>query len=208
MTATKLAVDASTLYAAFKMPPEQATAFLKSKGVVVSDGWTDLWREAHSRAFTVAQSAGFDIVSDVHDALVKALEDGQTYESFRRDLEPVLRAKGSWGKAIDADTGEITRMYPGTTRPVEYGTSARLRLIYEQNVQTAYMAGRYRSMMQAVDLHPYWAVHRRHGQPARVRHTRPCTGACSATTMRRGVWPFHLVAGTAGASRYRCRQRT
>ncbi|MEX3690123.1 phage minor head protein [Paraburkholderia sp. BR14263] len=149
-------VDAPTIYAAFKMPPEQAIEYLKSKGVVVSDGWTDLWREAHSRAFTVAQSAGFDVAGDIRDALVKALEDGQPYEEFRKDVEPVLRAKGWWGKAIDPETGEITKMYPGTTRPVEYGTPARLRLIYEQNLQTAYMAGRFRAMMAAADSHPFW----------------------------------------------------
>lgn len=149
-------IDAASIYAAFKMPPEQAVAFLRSKGVAVSDGWTDLWREAHARAFTVAQSAGFDIVGDIHDALDKALSNGDTFEEFRKEIEPTLRAKGWWGKAIDPETGEITKMYPGTHRIVEYGTPSRLRLIYEQNVQTAYMAGRYRTMMASTSSHPYW----------------------------------------------------
>ena len=151
-----MSIDAQSIYAAFKMPPEQAVEFLKSKGVVVSDGWTDLWREANSRAFTVAQTAGFDVVGDIKDALVKALDEGETFEAFRKNIEPTLQAKGWWGKAIDAETGEITKMYPGTHRPVEYGTPVRLRLIYEQNVQTAYMAGRYRAMKAATDTHPYW----------------------------------------------------
>lgn len=138
------------------MPPEQAIEFLKSKVEIPTDGWTTLWREAHIRAFTVAQSAGFDVLGDIRSALVKALEEGQTFEKFRQELEPVLRAKGWWGKAIDPETGEIMKMYPGTTRPVEYGTPSRLRLIYEQNLQTAYMAGRYRAMTAAVGSHPYW----------------------------------------------------
>jgi SPP1 gp7 family putative phage head morphogenesis protein len=149
-------VDAPTLYAAFKMPPEQAIEFLRAKGLIVSDGWTDLWREAHARAFTVAQSAGFDILGDIHEALQQALEEGQTYEEFRRNIEPTLQAKGWWGKAIDPETGEITKTYPGTSRPVQYGSPYRLRLIYEQNVQTAYMAGRYRMMRAAVNTHPFW----------------------------------------------------
>lgn len=149
-------LDAATIYAAFKMPPEQAVGFLKSKGVVVSDSWMDLWQEAHSRAFTVAQSAGFDVAGDIKDALEKAVNDGETFETFRKNIEPTLQAKGWWGKAIDKETGEITKMYPGTHRIVEYGTPSRLRLIYEQNVQTAYMAGRYRAMKAATDTHPFW----------------------------------------------------
>ncbi|MBN3779956.1 phage head morphogenesis protein [Burkholderia sp. Ac-20345] len=149
-------MNAATLFAAFKMPPTQAVEFLRSKGVVVSDSWMDVWRDAHARAFTVAQTAGSDVVGDIRDALVKAVNDGETFATFNRNLEPTLVAKGWWGKAIDPETGEITKMYPGTTRPVSYGTPARLKLIYQQNVQTAYMAGRYRGMMAAVDTHPYW----------------------------------------------------
>ncbi|MEX3628754.1 MAG: phage minor head protein [Burkholderia sp.] len=149
-------LDAATLFAAFKMPPDQAVAFLRSKSVVVSEGWTDLWREAHARAYTVAQSAGFDVVGDIRDATLKAVTEGQSYESFRKEIQPILQSKGWWGKAIDPETGEITKMYPGTTQPVAYGTPARLKLIYQQNVQTAYMAGRYRGMKAAVDTHPYW----------------------------------------------------
>lgn len=149
-------IDAAMIYAAFKMPPEQAVEFLRAKGVVVSDGWLDLWKEAHSRAFTVAQSAGFDIVDDIKAALLKATEEGETFAEFQKQLEPILRAKGWWGQAIDPETGEITKMYPGTTRPVVYGTPSRLRLIYEQNLQTAYMAGRYRAMSAAIATHPYW----------------------------------------------------
>jgi len=169
-------LDAATIYAAFKMPPEQAIDFLRSKGLVVSEGWLDLWREARARAFTVAQSAGFDILGDVRDALVRALEEGQTYEEFRRELEPILRQKGWWGKAIDPETGEILKMYPDTSRAVVYGTPARLRLIYEQNLQTAYMAGRYRAMKAAVNTHPYWqytAVMDGRTRPAhRIMHGR------------------------------------
>lgn len=176
MPDAELPVNAPTLYAAFKMPPEQAIAFLRAKGVVVSDSWMDLWRQAHSRAFTVAQSAGFDILEDIRGALLKALDEGQTYEQFRSELEPMLRAKGWWGKAIDPETGEILKMYPNTTRVVEYGTPSRLRLIYEQNLQTAYMAGRYRSMRASVGTHPYWqytAVMDSRTRPAhRVMHGR------------------------------------
>ena len=151
-----MALTKYDLVAAFGMPPEEAVAFLRDKGLVVSDGWRDLWQTAHRRAFTVAQSAGYDVLGDIRAALVDALENGKTLKEFTDELTPVLQRKGWWGKAIDPETGEITKMYPGTTTPVRLGSPRRLKLIYEQNLQTAYMAGRWRSMKDGADTHPYW----------------------------------------------------
>lgn len=47
-------------------------------------------------------------------------------------------------------------MYPGTSRPVELGSPRRLKLIYEQNMQTAFQAGRWRGMKAATATHPFW----------------------------------------------------
>ena len=35
--------------------------------------WRDMWQADHAAAFTVAKSAGLDILGDVHSALVDAL---------------------------------------------------------------------------------------------------------------------------------------
>ena len=48
--------------------------------------------------FTVAKSAGFDILGDVADAVDRAQAQGQTLAQFQADLEPLLRKKGWWGK--------------------------------------------------------------------------------------------------------------
>ncbi|MDO8769540.1 MAG: phage minor head protein [Burkholderiaceae bacterium] len=151
-----MAITKYDLVAAFGMPPEEAVAFLRGKGLVVSDGWRDLWQAAHRKAFTVAQSAGYDVLGDIRESLVDALANGKTLKEFTDELTPVLQRKGWWGKAIDPETGEITKMHPGTNNPVTLGSPRRLKLIYEQNLQTAYMAGRWRAMKDGTETHPYW----------------------------------------------------
>ncbi len=151
-----MAIDQATLFAAFRMPPEQAVAFLRSKGLQVSESWRDVWRECNARAFTVARTAGFDVLADIKDALIESITNGESYEAFAKKLTPTLQAKGWWGKAVDKATGEILKTYEGTSRAVELGSPRRLKLIYEQNVQTAFMAGRHREMLAASDTHPFW----------------------------------------------------
>ena len=48
--------------------------------------------------FTVAKSAGFDILGDVADAVDRTQAQGQTFAQFQADLEPTLRKRGWWGK--------------------------------------------------------------------------------------------------------------
>jgi SPP1 gp7 family putative phage head morphogenesis protein len=148
--------DSPSIIAAMKMPPEEAVAFLQAKGLQVSESWRDIWQSAHTRAFTVARSAGFDVLGDIKEALITALNEGQIAQQFIDSLTPTLQARGWWGKAIDPATGEITKQYGDSGRPVELGSPRRLKLIYEQNLQTAFMAGRYKSFMAATDTHPFW----------------------------------------------------
>ena len=151
-----MSIDKATMQAAFAMPPEQAVAYLRSKGLQVTDSWRDLWKQAHQKAFTVARSAGYDVLGDIKNGLLEAMTKGESYQQFIDKLTPTLQAKGWWGKAIDPETGEILKTYEGTNRPVELGSPRRLKLIYEQNMQTALMAGRYRVMVDASATHPFW----------------------------------------------------
>ena len=60
----------------------------------VSWSWLELQRAEHAKMFTVAKSAGFDILGDVADAVDRAQAQGQTLAQFQADLEPLLRKKG------------------------------------------------------------------------------------------------------------------
>lgn len=134
----------------FGQKPERAIAYLKAKGMTISFDWYEVLDDAHNRAFTVAKAMKLDVLQDLRDGVAKAMDDGLTYQDFRRDLEPTLRAKGWWGykEVLNEKTGEL--------RMAQLGSPARLNLIYEQNVQSIYSAGRYRSQMDFAKSRPYW----------------------------------------------------
>ncbi len=141
---------------ALNLKPEQAIRYFESKGLKLTKSWNELWQEAHTKAFTVAHVAKMDVLLDIHESLRDALHDGITEQAFLDQLIPKLQAKGWWGKAIDKSTGEILQTYPGSNVPVQYGSPERLRLIYQQNLQTAYMAGRYQAMTEGAWATLYW----------------------------------------------------
>jgi SPP1 gp7 family putative phage head morphogenesis protein len=143
-------MDKVDLSAVFGMPPEKAIEYFQAKGYAITWSWKDLWQEAHAKAFTVAKVLNSDILDDIRGALDDALNNGTTLRDFEKTLTPILQAKGWWGKTehTDTTTGEVSTAQLGSPR--------RLRTIYQTNLQTTYMAGRYRSMMESADSHPYW----------------------------------------------------
>lgn len=142
--------DKVELSAAFGLPPEKAIEYFQSKGYAITWSWKDLWQEAQAKSFTVAKVLNTDILSDIRGALDDALNNGTTLRDFEKKLTPILQTKGWWGKTeyTDTTTGEVSQAQLGSPR--------RLKTIYQTNLQTAYMAGRYKSMMESTDSHPYW----------------------------------------------------
>ena len=132
------------------LPPKKAVAYLKNKGYAITWHWEELWQDAHAQAFTVAKATRLDILQDIREAVEKALAEGKTFAWFKKELTPVLQAKGWWGKQehVDADTGEISQ--------VQLGSPWRLQTIFRTNLQTAYMAGRWQTQIENVDDRPYW----------------------------------------------------
>ena len=133
-----------------KLPPKEAVAYLTSKGYTISWDWEEVWQDAHAKAFTVAKATRLDILQDIRDAVEKALKEGKTLAWFEKELTPVLKAKGWWGRQenVDKETGEITS--------VQLGSPWRLQTIYRTNLQTAYMAGRFQEQLANADDRPYW----------------------------------------------------
>lgn len=140
--------DPAILRALFDLPPTDAIAFLKSKGLGLTWNFQEMQDDAHARTFTVVKAGKLDILSDIRGALVDALNAGGTLDDFNRDLIPTLRAKGWWGKqvAVDPDTLDAELVQLGSVR--------RLKTIYQTNMQSAYMAGRYKRQMEA-DAFPF-----------------------------------------------------
>ena len=142
-------MEGVSLSYALGLPPKDAISYLESKGAQITFDWKEVWQNAQAKAFTVAGVARLDVLEDIRGALKTALAEGKTQKWFAQQLEPVLRAKGWWGKRMETGAD-------GKSRVVKMGSPARLNLIYRQNMQTAYMAGRYKQMLENADNRPWW----------------------------------------------------
>lgn len=140
--------EKNNLQYALGLKPEKAIEYFKEKGYTVSWDWQDTWQEAHAKAFTVAKAMRLDVLQDIRSEVQKALDDGITFQQFKKELEPRLKAKGWWGKVMVGDeTGAQT---------VQLGSPYRLKNIYRTNLQSSYMAGQYRAQIENADNEPYW----------------------------------------------------
>lgn len=114
---------------------EEAVAFFKNKVPLTDAEFKKLATAARHKAFTVAHVARLDILQDIMDEITKALESGTTLQEFQDTIQDKMQTKGWQG------------LMPH-----------RLDNIFRTNVQTAYMAGRYKQMRSpdVVNARPYW----------------------------------------------------
>lgn len=132
------------------LPPKLAIDYLKRKGYAITWDWDELWQDAQAQAFTVAKATRLDILQDIRTAVETAIAEGKAFAWFKKELTPLLQAKGWWGKQehLNPETGEISL--------VQLGSPWRLQTIYRTNLQTAYMAGRWQAQIENVDDRPFW----------------------------------------------------
>ncbi|HPO48710.1 MAG TPA: phage minor head protein [Spirochaetota bacterium] len=124
--------------------PKDAIDFLKSKKIVPSENWDDLKHGEHSHAFTVAHNLTGNILNDIFEAMNNALEKGQSFKDFKKNIKPILKKKGWYGGRDDI-TKEQKNSY----------LNWRLKIIYKTNMTTSYQSGRYRKMQRLTDIRPY-----------------------------------------------------
>jgi SPP1 gp7 family putative phage head morphogenesis protein len=138
------------LKANLALTPADAVRFFDAKGEQLAWDYTEVWGEANVHAFTVAKATTQEVLGTIRAEVARAIGAGQTFEDFKKRLKPRLETLGWWGRkeVLDADTGELTQAQLGSVR--------RLRTMYQTNVQTAYMAGRYKRLLANVADRPYW----------------------------------------------------
>jgi len=128
--------------------PREALAFLRNKRLRTGFSYKDVWRDEHATAFTVAKAMQVDVLFDLHSAVTGAMEKGQSFESFKKSIKPILQEKGWWGRK------DITDPLTGRTVNAQIGSDRRLKTIYSVNMRSAFQKGQYERAM-ASDLHPY-----------------------------------------------------
>jgi uncharacterized protein with gpF-like domain len=111
--------------------------------------WLDVWQTEHAQMFTVAKSAGFDILGDIIAALDASVQNGTDLKAFTDQLVPILQAKGWWGKQIVRDP------LTGASIEAQLGSLRRLKVIYETNMRIAFNAGRWVQAQRVKQDRPY-----------------------------------------------------
>ena len=124
---------------------QQVAAFrLRLGNLVPTEKWTDIWQEQHDRAFMVAGAQKAELLADLAAAVDKAIVQGTTLETFRKDFAEIT-ARNGWTS------------YTGST--TAKGRAWRTRVIYKTNLSVSYAAGRYAQLVEG--NFPFWVY--RHG---------------------------------------------
>ncbi len=119
------------------LPFAEAIKYFQDKVNLPTKRWNDLLRGMHTRAFTVAGAMRGDLLADLRDAVEKGLTEGTTLDEFKRDFDQIVSRYG-WD-------------YKG-------GRDWRTGVIFNTNMRTAYLAGRYKQMTDpdVLSARPYW----------------------------------------------------
>jgi len=131
------------------LPPKEAIAYFERKGYALSFAWQDMWQHEHARAFTVAKVMRLDILEDIHGAMDAAIKNGVAFGEFKKNLKPILQAKGWWGRQ------EMTDPLTGETRSAQLGSTRRLQTIFDTNMRTSYAAGNWERIQRTKANRPY-----------------------------------------------------
>lgn len=125
-----LAIHAATVDSA------DIVRWLEAKAPRAIQNWNDLGASEYARAFTVAGTAGHDVVADIYAALLQVIRQGGTERDFADLITPILRSRG-W---LPSDGQQL-------------GT--RVSLIYDTNLRVARSIGRWQRVQSVAHVMPY-----------------------------------------------------
>lgn len=116
------------------VPAKEAIAHLRQKLKIQTQHWDDIRGQIHARAFTVAGATKTELLSDLHRSVIDAIEQGQSIGDFRKSFDRIVQEHG-WA-------------YKGKR-------GWRTRVIYDTNMRTAHMAGRWDQIERTKRTRPY-----------------------------------------------------
>jgi hypothetical protein len=138
------------------LKPEEIMKWFESKGNVISWDWHEVYAQAHARAFAVTKAMKLDILQTIRDETTKIYSEGITPQEYRKNLEPMLKRLGWWGKQKAKDVpGYDPKSGVDPEKVVQLGSPYRLNKIFRINSTVAYNAARYKFQMENTATHPY-----------------------------------------------------
>ena len=117
------------------LDPEEAIRFFGEKAPVTPEIFAQLSTEAKARAFTVAGVLQEDLLAELYSGVDKALKEGTTLAEFQASAGELFARRGLAGP-----------------------NPWHLETVFRNNVQSAYMAGRYHQMVDpdVLGQRPFW----------------------------------------------------
>jgi SPP1 gp7 family putative phage head morphogenesis protein len=125
------AITPARIAQAFNLPPEEALAFLFGKESTIYKSFKDVSPEVFRVVFTVAGVVQMDVLVAIRSLVEKALAEGQSFDDFKKAM---------------TESELIARVLP----------VSRFQTIYRTNLQSAFMAARWREQVRIGERKPYW----------------------------------------------------
>lgn len=116
------------------VPFNEAIDYFKGKLNVPSSYWNELSAQVHAKAFTVAGATKASLLDDLRLATEDAINNGISIGEFRQQFDDLV-AKHGWD-------------FKG-------GRNWRTRVIYDTNLRTAHMAGRWKQIQRMKERRPF-----------------------------------------------------
>lgn len=116
------------------IPSQEAINHLREKLNITTQHWDDMLGDMHAKAFTVAGATKLALLQDLREAVRAAVDDGESIGQFRQRFNEIVAQHG-WS-------------YKG-----EQGW--RTRVIYDTNLRTAHMAGKWEQFQRTKATRPY-----------------------------------------------------
>lgn len=127
----------------FNKPFQEQVDFLKQKLNLPTRHYDDILGAAHDRAFVVAGAMKADLLTDFHNAVNRAANEGKSIHWFKKEFESIVQKHG-WTGWTGSDT--------------KAGRDWRARIIYKTNLSASYAAGRWQQLNHPdlLKSRPYW----------------------------------------------------
>ncbi|WP_314338887.1 phage minor head protein [Acinetobacter guillouiae] len=140
----------------FQVKFEEQIDYLKQKTNLPTQSYKDITSRQHDRAFVVAGAMKADLLNDLHNAVNKAVADGQSFQQFQDSFDDII---GKHGWLNDED---------------DKYKAWRAKMIYQTNLKTSHAAGRYQQMTspEMVKLRPYWRYRHNTIENPRIQHEK------------------------------------
>ncbi len=143
------------LYASFAhMSTDQITAYLDKQGIAVTKHWADLWEEANAYAKTIVGEARVDLIAEVFNGITEGIKQGKASAITAKQIAETLAKKG-WYYGDRGGALQVTGLDDKAQKQALRGSVRRIKIIARQNMQSAYMAGRWQRFNDNRDNRPF-----------------------------------------------------